>query len=98
MLVLRYFDAVNFAGMVSCETLIGLGLNDPVVPAETVYSIANHLAAPWEIMEFPVSHTALPEEQRWEEFETRWLALGRGESELRPLRVAKSRRKNLEGG
>ena len=98
MLVLRYFDAVNFAGMVSCETLIGLGLNDPVVPAETVYSIANHFAAPCEIMEFPVSHTALPEEQRWEEFETRWLALGRGESELRPLRVAKSRRKKLDGG
>jgi cephalosporin-C deacetylase len=98
MLVLRYFDAVNFAGMVSCETLIGLGLNDPVVPAETVYSIANHFAAPCEIMEFPVSHTALPEEQRWEEFETRWLALGRGESELRPLRMAKSRRKKPEGG
>jgi hypothetical protein len=41
-----------------------------------------------EIMEFPVSHTALPEEQRWDEFEARWLTLGRGESELRPLRVA----------
>ena len=94
MLVLRYFDAVNFAGMVSCETLIGLGLNDPVVPAETVYSIANHFAAPCEIMEFPVSHTALPEEQRWEEFETRWLALGRGESELRPLRAATTLRGN----
>jgi cephalosporin-C deacetylase len=92
MLVLRYFDAVNFAGMVSCETLIGLGLNDPVVPAETVYSIVNHFAAPCEIMEFPVSHSALPEEKRWEEFETRWLALGRGQSELRPLRVAKSHR------
>jgi hypothetical protein len=69
-----------------------------VVPAETVYSIANHFAAPCEIMEFPVSHTALPEEQRWEEFETRWLALGRGESELRPLRVAKSRRQKPEDG
>jgi Acetyl esterase (deacetylase) len=97
MLVLRYFDAVNFAGMVSCETLIGLGLNDPVVPAETVYSIANHFTARCEIMEFPVSHTALPEEQRWEEFESRWLALGRGESELRPLRMAKSRRKKPSG-
>ena len=98
MLVLRYFDAVNFAGMVSCETLIGLGLNDPVVPAETVYSIVNHFVAPCEIMEFPVSHTALPEEKRWEEFETRWLTLGRGESELRPLRVSRSRRKKPEGG
>jgi cephalosporin-C deacetylase len=84
MLVLRYFDAMNFAGMIRCGTLIGLGLHDPVVPAETVYSIANHLSAPCEIMEFPVSHTELPEEKRWEEFEARWLALGRGEGELRP--------------
>jgi cephalosporin-C deacetylase len=84
MLVLRYFDAMNFAGLVSCDTLLGLGLHDPVVPAETVYSIANHLSAPVEIMEFPVSHTALPEEKRWEQFEARWLAIGRDEAELRP--------------
>ncbi len=82
MLVLRYFDAMNFAGRISCDTLIGLGLHDPVVPAETVYSIANHLSAPREIMEFPVSHTALPEEKRWEEFEARWLTLARGEDRL----------------
>jgi cephalosporin-C deacetylase-like acetyl esterase len=79
--------------MVSCETLIGLGLNDPVVPAETVYSIANHVVTPCEIMDFPVSHTALPEERRWQELETRWLALGRGETELRHLPVAKSLQK-----
>ena len=84
MLVLRYFDAMNFAGKICCGTLIGLGLCDPVVPPETVYSIANHLSAPCEIMEFPVSHSELPEEKRWEEFEARWLALGLGEAELRP--------------
>jgi cephalosporin-C deacetylase len=84
MLVLRYFDAMNFAGMISCSTLIGLGLRDPVVPAGTVYSIANHLSVPCEIMEFPVSHTSLPEEKRWEQFEARWLAIGLGEAELRP--------------
>ena len=84
MLVLRYFDAMNFAGMISCKTLIGLGLRDPVVPAETVYSIANHLAAACEIMEFPVSHTTMPEESRWEQFEARWLAIAKGEAELHP--------------
>jgi cephalosporin-C deacetylase len=84
MLVLRYFDAMNFAGMISCNTLIGLGLRDPVVPAETVYSIANHLSASCEIMEFPVSHTTMPEERRWEQFEVRWLAIARGEAELHP--------------
>ena len=35
MLVLRYFDAMNFAGMIRCATLIGLGLHDPVVPVES---------------------------------------------------------------
>lgn len=84
MLVLRYFDAMNFAGMIACPTLIGLGLQDPVVPADTVYSIANHLTVPCEIMEFPVSHTALPEERRWADFELRWLRLGLGKDELRP--------------
>ena len=88
MLVLRYYDAMNFAGMISCDTLIGLGLRDPVVPAETVYSIANHLSASCEIMEFPVSHTTLPEESRWEQFEARWLALGRGDAELHPASSA----------
>ncbi len=89
MLVLRYFDAMNFAGMISCDTLIGLGLRDPVVPAETVYSIANHLSASCEIMEFPVSHTTLPEESRWGQFEARWLAIARGEAELHPSSPAK---------
>jgi cephalosporin-C deacetylase-like acetyl esterase len=75
MLVLRYFDTVNFADCVHCPTLVGIGLQDEVVPAKTVYGIANHLAGPHEIMEFPVSHTDRPEEQLWEKFETCWLEL-----------------------
>jgi len=69
MLVLRYFDTVNFAGSITCPTLVGLGIKDSVVPAYTVYAIANHLSGPHEIMEFPVSHTDLPEEQHWKKFE-----------------------------
>jgi cephalosporin-C deacetylase len=76
MLVLRYFDPVNFADMVSCLVLIGVGLNDDVFPAKTVYAIANHLQGPVEIIKFPVSHTQGPEEKRWEEFETVVLELG----------------------
>ena len=75
MLVLRYFDTVNFADHVHCPTLVGIGLQDEVVPAKTVYGIANHLAGPHEIMEFPVSHTDRPEEQLWEKFETCLLEL-----------------------
>lgn len=75
MLVLRYFDPMNFADMVKGPTLVGVGLADDVVPAKTVYAIANHLRGPREIMAFPVSHSNLPEEVRWEEFEQRWIRL-----------------------
>ncbi|MCU7942322.1 MAG: acetylxylan esterase [Candidatus Thiodiazotropha sp. (ex Cardiolucina cf. quadrata)] len=75
MLVMRYFDPVNFADGVHCPALIGLGLKDDVVPAKTVYAIANHLVGKKEIMEFPVSHTDLPEERLWERFEQYWLTL-----------------------
>ncbi|MEM8969869.1 MAG: acetylxylan esterase [Bacteroidota bacterium] len=75
MLVLRYFDPVNFASYIQCPTLVGVGIKDPVVPAYTVYAIANHLSGPHEIMEFPVSHTDLPEEQHWKKFEEYWIQL-----------------------
>ncbi|MES9990374.1 MAG: acetylxylan esterase [Candidatus Thiodiazotropha sp.] len=75
MLVMRYFDPVNFADGIACPTLIGLGLKDEVVPAKTVYAIANHISGPKEIMEFPVSHTDLPEERLWDRFEHYWLSL-----------------------
>lgn len=75
MLVLSYFDTVSFAERVTCPTLVGLGLEDEVVPAKTVYAIANHLAGPHEIMEFPVSHSDSPEEQLWRRFEDRWTGL-----------------------
>jgi cephalosporin-C deacetylase len=75
MLVLSYFDTVSFADRVRCPTLVGLGLRDEVVPAKTVYAIANHLAGPHEIMEFPVSHSDHPEEQLWRRFEDKWLHL-----------------------
>ena len=75
MVVLRYFDPMNFAGRIRCPTVIGLGRRDEVVPAPTVYAIADHLAGPHEVLEFPVSHSDSPEEQLWEQFETCWLRL-----------------------
>ena len=75
MVVLRYFDAVNFADAVTCPTVLALGLEDDVVPAKTVYGIANHLTVPYELMEFPVSHTDGPEEAQWQRFESYWLQL-----------------------
>lgn len=75
MLVMRYFDSINFADWVRCPALVGLGLEDRVVPAKTVYSIVNHLAGPHELMEFPVSHSDHPDERLWDQFEDRFLEL-----------------------
>src|SRR3712207_8477025 len=57
MVVLSYFDPMNFAANIRCPTLVGLGLEDDVVPAPTVYAIANHLGGPHEVIRLPVSHT-----------------------------------------
>jgi cephalosporin-C deacetylase len=75
MVVLRYFDPVNFAGQVVCPTLIGVGLVDQVVPPATVLAIADRLGGPHEVLRFPVSHSGSPEERRWRAFERRWLEL-----------------------
>ena len=74
--VLRYFDTMNFADLVSCPLLIGLGMRDPIVPAATVYAIINHLACPHEIREYPVSHSPEdPETALWSHFEREWIEL-----------------------
>jgi cephalosporin-C deacetylase len=78
MVVLRYFDPVNFAGLVDCPTLVGVGLVDEVVPAPTVLAIAAHLGGPHELLRFPVSHAGSAEERRWQAFERRWLQLALG--------------------
>jgi cephalosporin-C deacetylase len=74
-LVLKYFDSMSFAPDIRCSTLVGLGLADDVVPAKTVYAIANHLGGPHELMEFPVSHTDQPEEVLWNSFDARCIDL-----------------------
>jgi cephalosporin-C deacetylase len=75
MLVLSYFDPMNFATEIRCPTLVGLGLEDNVVPAPTVYAIVNHLSVPHQVVRLPVSHTDLPEEKLWDRFEAYWLRL-----------------------
>lgn len=49
----RYFDAMNFATRVKCPGLIGLGLVDPVCPAEGIFATCNQLQGPKEIVIMP---------------------------------------------
>jgi len=79
--VLRYFDTMNFANLVGCPLLIGLGIRDATVPAPTVYAIINHLSCPHEIREFPVSHSPDdPEADLWSHFDREWRELAVGGS------------------
>ena len=74
MATLRYFDTVNVADRIACPTLIGVAQRDEVVPAATVYAIANHMDPPPEIVELPVGHSTDEEERRWLDFDERWTA------------------------
>ena len=75
MNTLSYFDPMNLAEWVRCPTLVGVGRQDDIVPAETVYAIANHLTCHHEVREFPVSHSNVPEEALWERFEEEWVKM-----------------------
>jgi cephalosporin-C deacetylase-like acetyl esterase len=72
MATLRYFDTVNVADRIACPTLMGVARRDEVVPAATVYAIANHMDPPPEIIELPVGHSTDDEERRWTDFDKRW--------------------------
>jgi cephalosporin-C deacetylase len=78
MVVMRYFDPASAADLVRCPALVGLGEEDPAVPAQTVTAIARRLPGPHELMRFPASHSGTEEERRsWTRFERRWLGLAR---------------------
>jgi cephalosporin-C deacetylase len=75
MVVLRYFDPLNFAEDVRCPSVVALSRKDEVVPPETVLAMVAHLQVPYELMWFPVSHSDSPKERHWTQFERRLLDL-----------------------
>ena len=52
---LRYFDAVNFVGWISCPMAVGIALEDEVCPPETSYAAYAGLGGPKELWLFPNS-------------------------------------------
>jgi cephalosporin-C deacetylase len=73
MVVMRYFDPASVADLVRCPVLVGLGGEDPVVPAQTVLAVVARLAGPHELMRFRASHSGTEEERLdWVRFERRW--------------------------
>ena len=49
----RYYDVVNFAPLVKCPVLVGVGLIDQTCPPAGVYAAFNLLAGPKEIVLLP---------------------------------------------
>lgn len=70
---LSYFDTLHFASLVSAPTLVGIGLDDDVVPSRTVLAMVNHMRCPVEVRILPVSHSADPRESLWQGFHDEWL-------------------------
>ncbi len=75
---LKYFDTLHFAPLIKAPTLVGVGLDDDVVPSRTVLAIVNQLHCPLEVRLLPVSHSDDPRESRWQAFEEEWLGYVQG--------------------
>jgi cephalosporin-C deacetylase len=53
MRTLSFFDALNFAPMVTCPVLIGLGLRDTASPAREVFALYNYLPQGKQVEVYP---------------------------------------------
>ena len=71
---LEYFESAHFAPLVKSPTIVGIGLDDDVVPSRTVLAIVNHLRCLTEIRLLPVSHSNDSREALWKEFHSEWLS------------------------
>lgn len=50
---LSYFDNLNLSERIKCPTLVGVGLNDPVCPPDTIYAACNRIKAPKRVIPYP---------------------------------------------
>lgn len=74
MNTLNYFDTLHFASRIVTPTLIGIGLDDAVVPSRSVIAISNHVKTPkFEVRILPVAHSDDPRESLWKDFDEQWL-------------------------
>jgi cephalosporin-C deacetylase-like acetyl esterase len=50
---ISYFDALNLAGRITCPVFLGLGLQDDVCPAATIFAVYNRLDVPKSYRVYP---------------------------------------------
>lgn len=73
MQTLKYFDTMSFAPLVEVPVLVGIGLDDDIVPSRTVLATVNHMRCRVEVRLLPVSHSNDPRESLWAGFDEEWL-------------------------
>ncbi len=55
-----YFDNLNLAPRIKCPVLVGVGLNDPICPPDTIYAACNKIKARKTVKPYPFSEHGLP--------------------------------------
>ncbi|MDR0895550.1 MAG: acetylxylan esterase [Prevotellaceae bacterium] len=64
-LTLSYFDVKNFAGMIQCPIIMGVGLQDPVCPPHTNFAGFNRILAEKAYYIYPLNEHSTP--PAWDE-------------------------------
>ena len=72
---LEYFDTLHFAPLIGAPVLVGIGLDDDIVPSRTVLAVVNRMQCPLEVRLLPVSHSDDLRESLWYVFDEEWLEL-----------------------
>lgn len=76
MRTLEYFDTLHSAARITTPTVVGIGLDDAVVPSRSVLAIANYIGTrDLEMRILPVSHSDDPRESLWATFDEEWLQM-----------------------
>lgn len=70
---LKFFDTLHFAPLVKARALVGIGLDDAVVPSRTVLAAVNRFCNQLEVRLLPVSHSSDAREVLWQQFQEEWL-------------------------
>ena len=61
---LSYFDNLNLAPWITCQTIVSNCLWDDICPPSTVFGVYNHLTCPKQIEVYPFHKHEVPYEHR----------------------------------
>ena len=66
-----YFDTLNLARQIQCPVLVGMGMQDEVCPAGTIFAVYNRLRAEKTLIVYPDAGHWVP--GKHEELKFEWI-------------------------